>query len=302
MTPKPGKEVSRLLLDLLQGQRITKGMFKSASSRQWLDMLLDEGVLIKLKSGKTFIIRPSTPNSIQNYLKSIGINDLRQYYQILQQSSASRQEMVKAASDSKLRKTNVLSGFFIRSLGKIDIKYNGNKLKTDSDDGLFIFVKDWQKLELAPNITVVGIENFEPFAGANNYACLLPDNSLLVYAQNRKTLVSWLRTIPNPYLHFGDFDLSGIAIYVTQFKQQLPGQKTSFLVPPNIEQLIERFGNQDLYFNQLTDPNVKSVNPAQHPEIKQLWQTIHRLRKGLEQEGVDCKTNNLKSINMELCR
>lgn len=36
-----------------------------------------------------------------------------------------------------------------------------------------------------------------------------------------KDLIKWLQTIPNRYLHFGDFDFAGLNIYINEFKKHL---------------------------------------------------------------------------------
>ena len=39
-----------------------------------------------------------------------------------------------------------------------------------------------------------------------------------------------MKSIPNNYLHFGDFDLAGIGIYVNEYKCHL-SNKSSFYIP-----------------------------------------------------------------------
>ncbi|MCA6071324.1 MAG: hypothetical protein LE168_02900 [Endomicrobium sp.] len=58
------------------------------------------------------------------------------------------------------------------------------------------------------------------------------------YPQNQsKDLIKWLQSIPNNYLHFGDFDFAGIGIYLNEYKKYLT-DKAMFLIPENIEKFI----------------------------------------------------------------
>lgn len=51
----------------------------------------------------------------------------------------------------------------------------------------------------------------------------------------------WLCTIPNHYLHFGDFDLAGIGIFLFEFQQYLGAERSSFLIPSDIDSFEVRF-------------------------------------------------------------
>ncbi|MFO7823917.1 MAG: hypothetical protein R6V72_08245, partial [Cyclobacterium sp.] len=45
-----------------------------------------------------------------------------------------------------------------------------------------------------------------------------------------KDLIKWISSIPNNYLHFGDFDMSGIGIYLNEYKKHFP-IKSQFFIP-----------------------------------------------------------------------
>ena len=93
-------------------------------------------------------------------------------------------------------------------------------------------------------------------------------------------IIRWLRMITNPYLHFGDFDLAGINIYLNEFKRYIP-EKSTFFIPPDIEYLIRTYGNYNRYNRQKLH-----VDPAdiQEEGLKELIKMIHRQKKGLDQE------------------
>ncbi|GHT75088.1 hypothetical protein AGMMS50262_09440 [Bacteroidia bacterium] len=112
-------------------------------------------------------------------------------------------------------------------------------------------------------------------------SCIFVVKTVSRYPQNQsKDLLKWLQIIPNKYLHFGDFDFAGIGIYLNEYKKHL-GNKASFFIPENIEQILEIYGNKELYNNQKINFNEENLTEE---NLKQLIPLIHKYKKGLEQE------------------
>ena len=93
-------------------------------------------------------------------------------------------------------------------------------------------------------------------------------------------LRSWLQAIPNEYIHFGDFDLAGIHIFLTEFHAYL-GERSSFFIPSDIEQKLangslERYNAQYLKFKYLT---------TDIPLLQHLIDTINTYHRCYDQEG-----------------
>lgn len=55
----------------------------------------------------------------------------------------------------------------------------------------------------------------------------------------------WLKDIPNSYVHFGDFDIYGIQIFLTEFQKYL-GERSSFLIPVDIEERLKTALGKDI--------------------------------------------------------
>ena len=89
-----------------------------------------------------------------------------------------------------------------------------------------------------------------------------------------------MQKIPNHYLHFGDFDIAGIGIYINEFKKYLK-TKASFFIPENIEDMIAKFGNKSRYNLQKINFDITTIN---EPKVETLLQLIHQNKKGLDQE------------------
>lgn len=90
-----------------------------------------------------------------------------------------------------------------------------------------------------------------------------------------------LQTIPNPYLHFGDFDFAGIDIYLNEYKRFL-GTRATFFVPENLESLLSRFGSKRLYDTQ----RVNNEEKIDETPLLQLIKLMHKFKKGLAQESL----------------
>lgn len=94
----------------------------------------------------------------------------------------------------------------------------------------------------------------------------------------------WLCSIPNYYLHFGDFDLAGITIFLFEFHQYLGKERSSYLIPDDIEFRLQS-GSRNRYDEQYS--HFKDVKSDVF-ELQQLIALIHRERKAYDQEGYIC--------------
>jgi len=101
------------------------------------------------------------------------------------------------------------------------------------------------------------------------------------YPQNQnKDVIKWLSSIPNNYLHFGDFDIAGIGIYLNEYKKHLI-DKATFFIPEYIEQELGENGNRKRYNVQKV--NFK-LNEIKENSLLKLIDLINTQKKGLDQE------------------
>ena len=91
---------------------------------------------------------------------------------------------------------------------------------------------------------------------------------------------TWLKSIPNKYIHFGDFDLAGIDIYLHFFNDI--SDRASFLIPEDIEERIKTSGNSSLYYTH--EERYKEMNVTDR-RVQSLVDMIHKYHMGYEQEG-----------------
>lgn len=173
--------------------------------------------------------------------------------------------------------------FLVNCYEPISAVLNEKELKLQPASGSFIFISDFENFTVDKEVTIVGVENAENFKMIEQQKYLFEGMSVLFvsrYPQSQsKDFIQWLQTVPNHYLHFGDFDFEGIGIYQNEYQKYL-GDRASFFIPENIEELLEKYGNRDLYDLQLG----KKVLDQNSEDLEELLRLFHQHKKCLEQE------------------
>ena len=93
-------------------------------------------------------------------------------------------------------------------------------------------------------------------------------------------LRNWLMGIPNRYVHFGDFDLAGIHIFLAEFQQFL-GVRSSFLIPSDIKERLQ-IGSQERYNCQIS--RFKNLK-CDDEKIQTVIYLINKYHRCYDQEG-----------------
>ena len=272
--------IAQKILQLIDGEALPS----SAAKHTLIEELIVERIL-----ERTGRIQKKLQLVNQNALflflqNKYGINNLEKYIEVSLKDNVQRSEFVKVSSNSKLKTTRTFKGFLINSYIPINAKLNGNEITLNFTEGIFNFIYDFENFIPDENITIVGIENAENFRWIINQKHLFTDIKPLFvsrYPQSQgKDLLKWLKSIPNNYLHFGDFDFAGIGIYLNEYKKYI-SEKATFFIPNEIENLIIQFGNKIRYEKQII--NFKSEKVTE-PKLDELIKLLHRYKKGLDQE------------------
>jgi DNA-binding transcriptional regulator/RsmH inhibitor MraZ len=267
---------------------LTEGEVLSASSvkHPLIEELISEQ-LIERKGRIQKTLSVPNPEALKDYLyNTIGLSDLKEFINVDRKKEVTRSELVLAASNSKHRQVRTFKGFLVNSFAPLKVKLNRTEQTLNFTPGIFQFIYDFEKFEIDENITIVGIENAENFRFIEKQQHLFKNIQPLFvcrYPQNQsKDLINWLHSIPNNYLHFGDFDFAGIGIYMNEYKKYLD-EKARFYIPQNIETLIQTFGNLGLYNKQKINFDVSSITEQ---NLINLIEVIHKYKRGLEQEAL----------------
>ena len=270
------------LFKLLNGETLPSSSLKG----ELCETLISENIIQKNgRSRQTLSV--NNPDALKTFLfRELGINDLAQYISELKDSeSITRSDLVKISNDTKTTKVRTFKGFLVNVLEPIKCTLNGKEIVISPTDGLFTFVVDFEKFTIPNDTIIIGVENAENFRYIHSQRHLFGNLKCLFvsrYPQSQSNdLRKWLTSIPNKYLHFGDFDFGGLNIFVNEFKKHLE-HRAKFFVPENLESLFEKYGNRNLYYNQ----KIAFTLDHQDDEVKYVYSLIVKYQKGLEQEAL----------------
>lgn len=268
--------------------RLANGDTLPASSLKgvWFEQMQDDGILLAISHGSRKSLRASDGISLRQYIAShFNIHDLEQTRCALSEADASRASLVAATGDSKFLSRRSFKGFLVNSYQPIKALINEQEIIIHPTEGSFIFIADYQHFTIPHDVVVVGVENAENFRyiAFQKYLFKRYEHVLFVsrYPQDQnKDLIKWLQSIPNQYVHFGDLDLAGIAIYESEYYRHL-GNKSSLFIPNDFEQRIS-YGNSERYNAQLPQYGKMKVEDKR---VQPLLDCIHLYHKGYDQEG-----------------
>lgn len=280
-------KITSSLIDKLLRLRSGESLPSSALRGEWVEELLRDGVLVSCSHGARRTLKVSAPMELEQALVSFDerLANLERMQRVLSRE-VSRSEQAAASGNSKLLQVRSCPGFPVNSYEPIPCLLNGQELVVHPQSGTFLFVADWQRFSIPEDVVVVGVENMENFRLVSRqrglFTSLLPGKRLLFVSRYPQSadLRMWLQMIPNAYVHFGDFDLAGIHIFLTEFRQFL-GVRSSFLIPTDIEQRL-RTGSMERYREQYPKFNRLS---SDIPSLQRLIDLICQYRRGYDQEG-----------------
>lgn len=266
---------------MLNGEEISASSLKQPIILKMVEDGIIQSKFIS-KTKRSYFIHDK--ENLKNYLSlDFGINDLSAYIEQINHPNLLRSDAIEIASNSKIKNIRTFKGFLINCYEPIEIKIQQKEITLQPNAGIFHFIYDYESLEIPTNITIVGIENAENFRHIHQQKYLFNHITPVFisrYPQNNDA-IKWLKSIPNNYLHFGDFDFEGINIFLHEYKNQL-GKKAHFFIPDNIEQLIKTYGNAAIYNKQINkQPDILKIDNKKMIELINL---IHKYKKGLEQE------------------
>ena len=278
--------ISASIQALLTGEQVAGSKLNS----KLLDELLAEGLLLVVSRGSRKSYRARDMEALKRFLI-----DKDEAFRILEvNASDSRALMATETGNSKLVMVRSCPGFPVNSYEPIECFLDRKPLVVSPQEGSFLFVSDWEKFTIPEDVVVIGIENMENFRMIRKQRTFfekylhdhdLSDKVLFVSRYPQSTdLRKWLYTIPNHYLHFGDFDLAGINIFLFEFQQYLGKERSSYLIPDDIESRLKS-GSRKRYDEQCN--RFKDIK-SDILELQQLIDLIHHERKAYDQEGYIC--------------
>lgn len=278
-------KISKTLINTLQQLTDGESVASSTLRKDFAETLLAEGLLTVQTHGSRRAFRAIDSISLKNYLQT-HYEELRTVGDRNMDSYETRSEQAVETGNSKLVTVRSCPGFPVNSYEPISCSLCDEVFVVNPPEGSFVFIDNWQQFSIPQDIVVVGVENMENFRmirqQRNLFESLLGGNHLLFVSRYPQStdLRNWLIGIPNKYVHFGDFDLAGIKIFLTEFYKFL-GNRSEFLIPSDIEQRLAK-GSLDRYNKQYG--NFHTLCTDIH-YLQLLIDLINKYHRGYDQEG-----------------
>ena len=280
-------KISNTLLTTLQ--RLMNGESVAASTlrKDFTEALLVEGLLTVQTHGSRRSFRAIDTLALRRFLqaryeelRTIGEN------KEIPDCFETRFEQAVETGNSKLVKVRSCPGFPINSYDPIACTLCGDEFVVNPPEGSFVFIDNWKHFSIPEDIVVVGIENMENFRMIRKqrslFESVLGGVPLLFVSRYPQSsdLRNWLLSIQNKYVHFGDFDLAGIKIFLTEFQKYL-GNRALFFVPPDIEQRL--LHGSSIRYNAQYDKfhTLHSLDKT----LQSLVELINKYHRCYDQEG-----------------
>ena len=282
---KTTNSLIKKLIRLSKGETLPSSELKG----DLFEQMRTDGILVAITRGSRKSFRAIDEESFNTYIKShLDIRELDDYYMLISQDEINRAEQVKIAGNSKIKRQRTFYGFMVNCYEPIHAMLAGKTLTLLPQEGTFVFIYDFKTFSVPEDVVIIGIENAENFRHIRwqkeFFKSCLPQAKLLFvsrYPQEQShDLMNWLLTIPNKYIHFGDLDLAGIHIYLSEYYQYL-GERASFLLPDDYEKRISE-GNRERYERQYSRFGKMEINDHR---LDNLINCIHKYHRGSDQEG-----------------
>lgn len=193
-----------------------------------------------------------------------------------------RSVLVKETGNSKSVSVRTFRGFLVNCCEPVEACIGGCRFSISPVEDTAVFIQNPDTFRVPEDVVIVGVENGENFRYIRRQRHLFDYSKVLFVSRYPQSadLRNWLLSVNNSYVHFGDFDLAGINIYLTEFYKHV-GSRASFFIPADIEERISS-GNQKLYDAQYARFHDMAVPDGR---LSHLVDMINRYRRVYEQEG-----------------
>ena len=272
--------------ELVKIQRLLAGEeigFSSLSGPVFRELIDKEYIVLDRTGKRKMIAVVKNAEYLMKVLRqNWQINDIQEYIAFLDKEEKDRTDVQKMLGGTKEEKTSTFQGFLVNSLETVSYTLNGQKGSLPLIKGSYMFVSDYDTFQIDGDVTIMYVENFTCFKQIKRYVHLFEQGRYLFVSRllSSNAFKEWMKGIPNRYIHFGDFDLAGIDIYLHFFDEI--GSRASFLVPDDIEERITKHGNSSLYYSQ--EEKYKNIKVTDN-RVQPLVDMINKYHMGYEQEG-----------------
>ena len=251
----------KIIKELIENKHVLKSHFTSKK-------LIDEfiGCNCVYLEGKPQQVYLKDENALFGIIRINGktVNSIKDLDYFINQNNEpiSRNEIPDYYVHTKAKESKSFNGLMVNVINKLEITFKNKKQYIYPMDGMGLFLHYIPKLELADDVIIVGVENPQIVWEISKYKYLFDKDKKYLFISiseyKTKYQYKWLESFEGEYIHFGDFDLAGINIYLNSIVPKLKkSKKYSFLMPDNIYEIIKKrnhnkdYSNQTRYFNNI---------------------------------------------------
>jgi len=270
--------LAKKLSKLREEKSINSSEFRNSDK---LRELIEFGIVyLQVKGQKTKIIL-SSQEKLDGYLQKLyGIQSLEAYITQALNPNRTRSALSQVSNDTKVFKTEVQAGLYLTSYEPIDICVNEETMSLYTPDTTSLFLHKNAKLKLADDVLIVGVENFENLTSISKQKSLFMDSRKKIFIYRNKYLREFLSKSFNDYLHYGDFDLAGVNIYINEIIPRLPHERHRYFIPENISELLDKGSSKDYFTHLNRYPKLRSKIRY----IQEFIDLLHEKKRSLHQE------------------
>ena len=275
------------ILELLNEGRL---YYSKISSKKLLKYLEDMHAINIHKNTKPMIVDIKDEKRLFSLISRGGykISNKEELISCIDKSSVpqTRDEIVGVSSNTKFIKSPSFNGLNVSVIKPLKVYINNKEQTLMPLEGCSTFLHFVSKLTLQKDTIVVGVENYQTLLYIKRYEHLFNDGRdyvfLLIKNINTTFERVWLESLENDYLHFGDYDLAAISIYLNEICPKLGQCKHSYFINDFILEKIEN-GDRKLYSQQINKyKNLESKNT----DVQKLINFINTKMRSVEQEAL----------------
>ncbi|MDF1881508.1 hypothetical protein JHD50_09375 [Sulfurimonas sp. MAG313] len=269
---------AKKLLELVDKKTLNGSAFKN---KKLLNELKDFGIVHIVYKGQRSKINLLCESKLNILLEeNYDIGSLQSYIQVSENKNRTRADISEVSGGSKSLSTQVQAGLYLAAYEGINIKIDGQKTVLYTTDKSSFFVHDNAQLEFSDDILIVGVENFENITYIQKQKKLFNDGRKKIFVWRNKYARKFIENCVNEYLHYGDFDLAGINIFLNEIVPRLRHEKYKFFIPENIKDLLTHGNSNDYFMHNHKYPNLR----AKERYLQDFIDLIHKKKRSLHQE------------------
>jgi len=239
------------ILELLNEVKLP---YSKVSSKKLLNYLEDMHSINIHKNTRPYIVEIKDEKRLFSLISRSGytISNKEELVSYINNSSTpqTRDEVSNNNKNTKSIKSPSFKGLNVSVLRPLKVFIKGKEQTLMPLEGCSTFLHFASTLTLQKDTIVVGIENYQTLLYIVRYEHLFNDGKdyifLLIKNINTSFERDWLESLKNDYLHFGDYDLAAISIYLYEICPRLKHSSHSYFINDFILKKIEN-GDRELY-------------------------------------------------------